>query len=99
MQLCGGSGGKDPCPPYAPGSAAAMQANLATATAAASSVGNAITRIPNWVMPMPTHSLGGLIPETAASKAVVINGQVTYPGSGSAGGGLPTYVMPHPGSM
>jgi hypothetical protein len=51
------------------------------------------------VTPMPTHSLGGVIPVSEASRAVVVNGQVTYPGSGSAGGGLPTYVMPHPGSM
>jgi len=98
MQLCGLGG----CPPWsvpATPDSSALQANYAKATGAATSVGSAITRIPDWVTPMPTHSLGGVIPVSEASRAVVVNGQVTYPGSGSAGGGLPTYVMPHPGSM
>ena len=75
----------------------AMEANLAKASAAAVGTEEAVESAPPLVPGMPTKSLGGVVPVTTANSMVVRNGVLVLPGTENAGGGLPTYSMPHPG--
>ena len=81
------------------GSAGAMEANLAKATAAAVGTEKAVASAPSFTVGMPSHPLGGVIPASTADHIVMRNGVLVLPGTENAGGGLPTYSMPHPKGM